>query len=97
MADVSDGLGRAHAGQAHHFYAYAPGVSSVNACSTASTAIPADNRIYGVIERRLAEHEWIAADQYDCRYGGHALVARSGKQGVEIENYPHLKRWRDTI
>ena len=86
-------------GQAHHFYAYAPERFERERLQYGIDRYTNEaNRIYGVIERRLAEHEWIAADQYTIADMAVMPWLRDpAKQGVEIENYPHLKRWRDTI
>ncbi|MEZ5590009.1 MAG: glutathione S-transferase N-terminal domain-containing protein [Gammaproteobacteria bacterium] len=86
-------------GQAHHFYAYAPERFERERLQYGIDRYTNEaNRIYGVIDRRLAEHEWIAADQYTIADMAVMPWLRDpAKQGVEIENYPHLKRWRDTL
>ena len=56
------------------------------------------NRLYGVLDRRLADHEWIAADRYTIADMAIFPWVRDPKrQGVKIDDYPNAKRWRDTI
>ncbi|WP_372387298.1 glutathione binding-like protein [Xanthomonas axonopodis] len=52
------------------------------------------NRLYGVLERRLAERDWLAAGEYSIAdIGAFPWICRSRRQGVDIEEYPLLKGW----
>ncbi len=56
------------------------------------------NRLYGVLDRRLDGHEWIAADRYTIAdMAIFPWVRDPARQGVEIDEYPNAKRWRDAI
>jgi GST-like protein len=81
-------------GQAHHFLGYAPEKIPYAMDRYRNEA----NRLYGVIERRLGESEYIACDEYTI--ADMAIVPwlrYPDRQGVEIDEYPRLKKWRDAI
>jgi GST-like protein len=81
-------------GQAHHFLGYAPERIPYAMDRYKNEA----NRLYGVIDRRLGESAYIACDEYTI--ADMAIVPwlrYPDRQGVEIDEYPRLKRWRDAI
>jgi GST-like protein len=81
-------------GQAHHFLGYAPERIPYAMDRYRNEA----NRLYGVIDRRLGESAYIACDEYTI--ADMAIVPwlrYPDRQGVEIDEYPRLKRWRDAI
>jgi GST-like protein len=81
-------------GQAHHFLGYAPEKIPYAMDRYRNEA----NRLYGVIERRLGESEYIACDEYTI--ADMAIVPwlrYPERQGVNIDEYPRLKKWRDAI
>ena len=81
-------------GQAHHFLAYAPEKIQYAMNRYRNEA----NRLYGVLDRRLAESEYIACGEYTIADIAIMPWLRSYKrQGVDIERYPNVKRWFDTI
>jgi GST-like protein len=81
-------------GQAHHFIAYAPEKISYAMQRYSNEA----NRLYGVMDRRLAESEFIACDEYTIADIAIMPWLRSYKnQGVEMDAYPHVKPWFDGI
>jgi GST-like protein len=56
------------------------------------------HRIYGVLNLGLFEKEWLAAGQYtiaDMICYPWASLWKS--QGIEIDEFPHVKRWLDAI
>jgi GST-like protein len=56
------------------------------------------NRLYGVMDRRLAESKFMACDAYTIADMAVMPWLRfPERQGVEIDAYPNLKRWRDGI
>ena len=81
------------AGQAHHFRQYAPeqvpyGIDRyTNEC----------NRLYGVLNRRLADREFIAGDYSIADMACWPWVLLHQRQGQDIAQFPHVKRWIDTI
>ncbi len=81
-------------GQAHHFLGYAPEKIPYAMDRYRNEA----NRLYGVIDRRLRESEYIACDEYTIADMAIVPWLRSPeRQGVEIDEYPTLKKWRDRI
>ncbi len=56
------------------------------------------NRLYGVLERRLGESKFVACDEYTIADMATMPWLRfPERQGVDIEEYPNVKRWRDGI
>ena len=81
-------------GQAHHFLIYAPEKIPYAMQRYAKEA----NRLYGVMDRRLAESKFIACDEYTIADMAIMPWLRSYKnQGVEMEEYSQVKRWFDGI
>ena len=81
-------------GQAHHFLQYAPEKIEYAMNRYRNEA----NRLYGVVERRLKESEWIACNEYTIADMAIMPWMRfPERQGVNIDEFPSLKRWRDRI
>jgi GST-like protein len=81
-------------GQAHHFLGYAPEKIEYAMNRYKNEA----NRLYGVLDRRLKESPWVACDEYTIADMAIVPWLRAPeRQGVNIEQYPTLKRWRDAI
>jgi glutathione S-transferase len=54
-------------------------------------------RLFEVLDRRLAEHEWLAGD-YSIADIAHWCWVRTHRwSGVNVEGLDHLKRWMDTM
>jgi GST-like protein len=81
-------------GQAHHFLVYAPEKIPYAMQRYSKEA----NRLYGVMDRRLTESKFIACGEYTIADMAIMPWLRSYKnQGVEMEEYPQVKRWFDGI
>jgi len=81
-------------GQAHHFLAYAPEKIPYAMQRYSNEA----NRLYGVMDRRLAESRFIACDEYTIADMAIMPWLRSyERQGVNMTEYPQVKRWFDGI
>jgi GSH-dependent disulfide-bond oxidoreductase len=81
-------------GQAHHFLQYAPEKIEYAMNRYRNEA----NRLYGVVERRLQESEYVACGEYTIADMAIMPWMRfPERQGVNIDEYPHVKRWRDGI
>ena len=81
-------------GQAHHFRQYAPETIDygINRYTNETS------RLYRVMDRQLAEHEWLAADQYTIAdIASYPWIRPHENQGQSLEDYPNLKRWYDAI
>jgi GSH-dependent disulfide-bond oxidoreductase len=81
-------------GQAHHFLQYAPEKIEYAMNRYRNEA----KRLYGVLDRQLKTSEFLACDEYTIADMATMPWLRAPeRQGVDIEEYPHLKRWRDKI
>ncbi|MDH0863957.1 glutathione S-transferase C-terminal domain-containing protein [Mitsuaria sp. GD03876] len=81
-------------GQAHHFRIYAPEKLPYAIDRYTNEA----KRLYGVIDKRLAQGRYIAGAEYGIADIAIFPWLRSWKnQGVELSDYPHLKGWFDEI
>ncbi len=81
------------AGQAHHFINYAP--ESVD--YAVERYINEVRRIYNVMDRRLAEAEYLVGDYSIADMACWPWVRSWNKQGQDLNEFPSLKRWFDTI
>jgi GSH-dependent disulfide-bond oxidoreductase len=81
-------------GQAHHFLGYAPEKIPYAMNRYKNEA----NRLYGVIDRRLRESKYVACNEYTIADMAIVPWLRfPERQGVQIDEYPSLKKWRDGI
>jgi GST-like protein len=81
-------------GQAHHFLQYAPEKIEYAMNRYRNEA----NRLYGVLDAQLKKSKWLACDEYTIADMATMPWLRfPERQGVDIEQYPDLKRWRDRI
>jgi GSH-dependent disulfide-bond oxidoreductase len=81
-------------GQAHHFRMYAPEKIPYAIDRYSNEA----KRIYGVIDRRLAESAWLAGAQYTIADIATFPWLRSWQnQGIVLSEYPHLEAWFNKI
>src|SRR5262249_62188384 len=55
------------------------------------------NRLYGVLNKRLADREFIAGDYSIADMASYPWVVPYKNQGQDIDQVPHLKRWLETI
>lgn len=81
------------AGQAHHFRNYAPEKIPYGIERYTNEV----NRLYGVLNRRLADREFIAGDYSIADMASVGWIKPYKNQGQDIEDFPHLKRWFETV
>lgn len=55
------------------------------------------NRLYGVMNKRLAGHPYLAGDYSIADMACYPWVVPYKNQGQDIDQFPHLKRWLATI
>ncbi|MGB6758246.1 MAG: glutathione binding-like protein [Xanthobacteraceae bacterium] len=55
------------------------------------------NRLYGVMNTRLAGHEYLAGEYSIADMACYPWVVPWERQGQKISDFPHLKRWFDAI
>ena len=80
-------------GQAHHFRQYAPEQIAYAVNRYTNEA----KRLYGVIDRRLGESQWLADDYSIADMAVFPWLRPYERQGQKLEDFPNLKRWFDTI
>jgi GST-like protein len=81
-------------GQAHHFRGYAPQKLPYAIDRYTNEA----KRLYGVIDKRLAQSAWLGGDAYSIADIATFPWLRSWeRQGIVLTDYPHLKKWFDAI
>jgi GSH-dependent disulfide-bond oxidoreductase len=81
-------------GQAHHFRLYAPEKIPYAIERYSNEA----KRLYGVMNKRLAKSKYLACDQYTIADIAVFPWLRSWKnQGIDWDDYPHLRGWFDEI
>jgi GST-like protein len=87
------------AGQAHHFLKYAPTMDPPNDLPYAKGRYRAETaRLYGVLDRRLAEQEDMAGDFCsiaDMAIRGWASLWDGQQQ--TLDDKPHMARWLDVM
>jgi GSH-dependent disulfide-bond oxidoreductase len=81
------------AGQNHHFVQYAPEKISY----AIDRYVNETNRLYGVLNRRLADRDFIAGAYSIADMAAYPWIVPHEKQRQNIEDFPHLKRWSATI
>jgi GST-like protein len=81
-------------GQAHHFRIYAPEKIEYAVNRYTNEA----KRLYGVIDKQVAKHGYLAGDEYTIADIATFPWLRSWKnQGIDFDDYPNAKRWFDEI
>jgi GST-like protein len=55
-------------------------------------------RLWGVLDQRLQSVEYLAGGDYTIAdIATFPWTARHGWQGIELGEFPHVKRWYDTL
>ncbi|NBS75966.1 MAG: glutathione S-transferase family protein [Betaproteobacteria bacterium] len=81
-------------GQAHHFRIYAPEKVPYGIERYTNEA----RRLYGVMDRQLAHHRYIAGKSYSIADIAIFPWVRSwAHQGIDWADFPRLKEWFDTV
>jgi GSH-dependent disulfide-bond oxidoreductase len=81
------------AGQNHHFVQYAP----ERIPYAMERYIKETNRLYGVLNKRLADREFIAGAYSIADMACYPWIVPHERQQQDINQFPHLKRWFETI
>ncbi len=76
-------------GQTHHFVKFNPG----KAPYAEQRYLKENHRIYGVLDRRLAEHEYLADDYTIADIATWPWISRFEWQQMDLNEFPHLRRW----
>ena len=80
-------------GQANHFRAYAPEKIpyAIDRYTNES------KRLYGVMDRRLAKHAYMAGDYSIADIAIFPWMRYGDRRGVKIDEFPNVKRWFESI
>ncbi len=81
------------AGQNHHFVQYAP----EHIPYAIERYVKETNRLYGVLNKRVADREFVAGAYSIADMAIYPWIVPYERQGQNLENFPHLKRWFETI
>jgi len=79
-------------GQNHHFTRYAPEIPYA-----IDRYVKETNRLYGVLNKRLADREFIAGPYSIADMACYPWIVPHELQGQKLEDFPHLQRWFDAI
>ena len=80
-------------GQAHHFRSYAPDPIDYAIARYTNEA----GRLYHVLDKRLGDHEFLAGEYSIADIATYPWLQSYERQGQDINEFPNLKRWFDTI
>ena len=80
-------------GQAHHFLRAAPEQVPYGIKRYTDEA----RRLYGVLDRRLAEAAYLAGEYSIADIATYPWIARHEWHKVDLAEFPNVKRWYDTI
>lgn len=81
------------AGQNHHFSGYA----QERITYAIDRYVKETNRLYGVLNKRLADREFVAGDYSIADMAAYPWIVPHAKQGQDLNDFPHLKRWFNAI
>jgi GST-like protein len=80
-------------GQNHHFSQYAPEKLPYAIQRYRNET----NRLYGVLDKRLAGREYVAGDYSIADMAAYPWIVPHERQGQNLEDFPQLKRWFEAI
>ncbi len=81
------------AGQNHHFGTYAPEKIPY----AIERYVKETNRLYGVLDRRLAGRDFIAGDYSIADMASYPWIVPYERQAQRLEDFPNLQRWFDAM
>ncbi|GGB32833.1 thiol:disulfide oxidoreductase [Sphingomonas metalli] len=80
-------------GQNHHFTRYAPEKIPY----AIDRYVRETARLYGVLDRRLADRDFIAGDYSIADMACYPWIVPHEAQGQRLDDFPHVKRWFEAI
>ncbi len=80
-------------GQNHHFNIYAP----EKVPYAIDRYLKETNRLYGVLDRRLAERDFIAGDYSIADMAAYPWIVPHEAQGQDLADFPNVKRWFEAV
>ena len=86
------------AGQNHHFIKYAPGLEPPQVLPYAQNRYRTEvGRLYGVLDKQLAAHEFVAGDYSIADMAIWPWVQNWEGQEQTLDDKPHLARWLEAV
>ena len=82
-----------NSGQANHFRHYAPEKIAYGINRYTDEV----NRLYGVMNTRLADREYLAGDYSIADMASWPWVVPYERMGQDLNEFPHMKRWFETM
>lgn len=81
-------------GQAHHFLHFNPGKAPYAEQRYGAEA----RRLYGVLDKRLMDNQWVAGDTYTIAdMAIWPWISRYEWQGIDLNELPNVRRWYNEI
>ena len=80
-------------GQVHHFAKFNPGKSAY----AEDRYVTEGKRLYGVLDRRLAEAEYVAGDYSIADMAIWPWISRFEWQTIDMVEYPNVARWYQAV
>ena len=81
-------------GQVHHFVHFNPGKAPYAEERFSKEA----QRLYGVLDKRLADNEWMAGDEITIAdMATWPWISRFEWQLIDMSAFPHVNRWYTTM
>jgi GST-like protein len=81
------------AGQAHHFRAFASEIVPYGIKRYTDEV----NRLYAVLDRRLADREYLASEYSIADMAAWPWIVFHHRQGQSLDDFPNVKRWFESI
>jgi GST-like protein len=81
-------------GQAHHFLGL---TNEIDRTYGVKRYVEETKRLYGVLDRRLALVEYVAGPLSVADFAILGWAWRHERHQVDLKDYPHVKRWYDTL
>ena len=80
-------------GQAHHFNFYAKETIEYARNRYSNEA----NRLYSILDKKLYNKKWITGEYSIADIATYPWTMTPERQGVELNDYPNVKRWKEAM
>ena len=80
-------------GQAHHFNFYAKEIIEYARNRYSNEA----NRLYSILDKKLYNKKWMTGEYSIADIATYPWTMTPERQGVELKDYPNVKRWREAM
>ena len=80
-------------GQAHHFNFYAKEIIEYARNRYSNEA----NRLYSILDKKLYNKKWMTGEYSIADIATYPWTMTPERQGVELNDYPNVKRWKESM